>query len=250
MYTDTHLHLNKEYYEDIETVIKEAHENNVKRLIISSYNRSSIEEAIELAESHENIYMTLGFHPEVADDITKEDIKWLKAKVKHQKCLAIGEIGLDYYWRKDNKEKQKELFRECLNIAKESKKPVVIHSRDAFKDTVDILSEYQLNGIIHCFSGSVENAIIYNKLGYLLGIGGVLTFKNSNLHEVIKEVSLDKIVIETDSPFLSPEPYRGKQNGPKNIPIIGKKIAETKGIKEEEVMNITENNIIKLFNIM
>ena len=249
MYTDTHLHLNEEYYEDIEVVIKEATENNVKRLIISSFDKKSIIEAINIVDHHENIYMTLGFHPEVADDVTDEDITWLKEQLKHPKCIAVGEIGLDYYWRKDNKEVQKRLFRKSLSIAEELNLPVVIHSRDSFEDTYETLKEYKLKGIIHCFGGALENAKRYIELGYLLGIGGVVTFKNSKLKEVIKDIPLDKIVFETDSPFLAPAPYRGKQNGPKYIPIIGRTIAEIKEINEKELMSITEKNITKLFKI-
>jgi len=249
MYTDTHLHLNKEYYEDIEEVIKEANNNNVKRLIISSFDKDSIIEAIKIVSNHENIYMTLGFHPEIANDVTKEDIIWLKEQLKHPKCIGVGEIGYDYYWNKDNKEKQKEVFISQLNLAKELNLPVVIHSRDAFQDTYDTLSKYNLKGIIHCFGGSIENAERYIRLGYQLGIGGVVTFKNSKLSSVIKEVALENIVLETDSPYLSPEPYRGKKNEPKNIPIIAQKVAEIKGIEKELLQNIIEKNIIDLFKI-
>ena len=249
MYTDTHFHLNKEYYDDIETVIKEAASNNVKRLIISSFDKSSIIEAIEIVESHKNVYMTLGFHPEVADKVTNEDISWLKEKLQHPKCIAVGEIGLDYYWNKENREKQSQVFESQLNLAKELNMPVVIHCRDAFQDTYDILKTFDLKGVIHCFGGSLENAKKYIALGYHLGIGGVITFKNSKLGNVIKEVPLENIVLETDSPFLSPEPYRGIKNGPKNIPIIAAKIAEIKGINASNIAHITEENIIKLFKI-
>ena len=249
MYTDTHLHLNAEYYDDIEVIIKEAIDNNVKRLIISSFDKKSIKEAINIVDTHENIYMTLGYHPEVAEDIKAEDISWLKEQLKHPKCIAVGEIGLDYYWRKDNKEKQQKLFEDCLDLAKELNLPVIIHSRDAFEDTYNTLKKYNLKGDIHCFGSSIENAKRYIDLGYVLGIGGVVSFKNSKLKDVIKDIPLNKIILETDSPFLAPEPHRGKQNGPKYIPLIGKKIAEIKGIEEIELMNIIEQNIIELFKI-
>jgi len=249
MYTDTHLHLNKEYYDNIEVVISEAQDNNVKRLIISSYDKKSIIEAIEIVNNHDNIYMTLGFHPEIANDVTKEDIEWLKLQLKHQKCIGVGEIGLDYYWNKDNKEIQKKVFEEQLELAKELTLPVVIHSREAFSDTYEILKQHKVKGVIHCFGGQVENANRYIGLGHYLGIGGVVTFKNSKLSSVIKEVPIENIILETDSPFLSPDPYRGSKNGPKNIPIIAKKIAEIKGIDEQEIQTIIENNIIKLYKI-
>jgi hydrolase, TatD family len=249
MYTDTHFHLNNEYYEDIEEVIKEANDNNVRRLIISSFDKRSIIEAIEIVDQHENIYMTLGFHPEVANDVTKEDVTWLKEQLKHSKCIAVGEIGYDYYWNKENKEKQKEVFKDQLDLATELDLPVVIHSRDSFQDTYDTLSEYSLKGIIHCFGGSIENAKRYIALGYHLGIGGVVTFKNSKLGEVIKEINLKNIVLETDSPYLAPEPYRGKKNGPKNIPIIASRIAEIKEIDVEQLQEMIEKNVIELFKI-
>lgn len=249
MYTDTHLHLNKEYYDDIEEVIKEANDNNVKRLIISSFDKESILEAIEITETHDNIYMTLGFHPEIADKVTEDDIEWLKEMLQHPKCIAVGEIGFDYYWNKENKERQKEVFESQLSLAKSLNMPVVIHCRDAFQDTYETLKKYELKGVIHCFGDPLENAKRYIELGYLLGIGGVITFKNAKLASIIKEISLENIILETDSPFLTPDPFRGKKNGPKNISIIAKKIAEIKGINEREVAHITEKNIIELFKI-
>lgn len=250
MYIDSHCHLSKEYYEDLDEIINKAKENDVKTLIISGCDKKGIIEAIETVDKYENIYATLGFHPSEVDTTTDEDLIWLKNIIKENKnIIAVGEIGLDYYWVKDNKEKQRNLFRKQLDIATRLNLPVIIHSREATQETYDILKEYNLKGIIHCYSGSLEMAKEYIKLGYKIGIGGVVTFKNTNLVDVVKEIDLKDITLETDSPYLAPTPYRGKQNSPEYIPLIAKKIAEIKGIQKEEVGEITTNNIKELFNI-
>ena len=250
MFTDTHCHLSKEDYDDIEKVIEDAKINHINRLIISGCEKRNIDESIEIASNYENIYLALGFHPEEVDNITKKDIDILKNKIKNnKKVVAIGEIGLDYHYVKDNKEKQKKLFREMIGIAKELNLPVVIHTRDAFQDTYDILKEEKVEGVIHCFSGNLENAKMYMKIGFSLGIGGVLTFKNSNLKETIKEIPLDNIVLETDSPYISPEPVRGTKNEPKNVYYVAEKLADIKGITLEELSKKTEDNVNRIFNI-
>ena len=171
MFTDTHCHLSKEDYDDIDTVVENAKDNQINRLIISGCEKRNIDEAIEIANKHKNIYLALGFHPEEANEITKEDIAELKSKIiNNKKVVAIGEIGLDYHYIKDNKDKQKELLREMIKIAKELNLPVVIHTRDAFQDTYDILKEENVSGVIHCFSGNEENAKMYMKIGFSLGI--------------------------------------------------------------------------------
>ena len=229
-------------------LIKEAKENNVKKLIVSGCDKESIIESIDIAAQYDNIYLSLGFHPSEANKTTQEDIEWLKEIIKsNKKVVAIGEIGLDYYWEKDNKEKQKEMFENMLLLSKELNLPVVIHSRDAFQDTYDILKKYDVKGVIHCFSGNLENAKKYIKLGFILGIGGVVTFKNTNLKEVIKNLDLENIILETDSPYLAPTPFRGNQNSPKYIPIIAEEISNIKQIKIEEVMEKTTENVKKVF---
>lgn len=250
MLIDTHCHISKNDYDNIDEIIKNAKENNVKRLIISGCDKKSIKEAIEIAKEYEDVYLSLGYHPSEADNITQNDLDNLKEIVKeNKKVVAIGEIGLDYYWTKDNKEQQKELFKKQIDLANELKMPVVIHSRDAYQDTYDILKEKKAKGVIHCFSGNLENAKSYIKLGFLLGIGGVVTFKNTNLKEVIKEVDLTNIVLETDSPYLAPTPYRGKQNEPKYIPIIADEISNIKEISNETVEQKTTENAKEIFNI-
>ena len=250
MFIDTHCHLSVDDYENVDKIIENAKENNVKYLIVSGYDKKSIKEIVEIANKHDNIYLTLGYHPSEADITTDEDLEELKEVVKNnKKVIGIGEIGLDYHWVKDNKDRQKELFLKQINIAKELDLPIVIHSRDAFQDTYDILKEVKHRGIIHCFSGNKENAKMYSSLGYYFGIGGVLTFSNSNLKETIKEISIDKILLETDAPYLAPTPYRGKQNEPKYIPIIAKELSEILGNNIDEIEEITTQNTCKIYDI-
>lgn len=250
MYIDTHCHLEKKYYEDIDKVIKENREAGIDKIIVSGCGIQEIKEVLGYAKTYDDVYLTLGFHPEYVEEINDSDIEWLKEVVKtNKKVIGIGEIGLDYHYSKENKDKQINLFRKLLSLAQELNLPIVIHSRDATKDTIDILKEYNLKGIIHCFSGSLETAKEYIKMGYFLGIGGVVTFKNSNLREVLKELSLDNIVLETDSPYLSPTPLRGKVNSSKNIPLIGKELANIFDISEEKIGKVTTKNVSLIFNI-
>ena len=250
MYIDNHCHIFSEYYEDIDKVIKESKENNVDILILSGCSKKDIIEGLDLINKYKNVYMTIGFHPDEIDNVNDEDIVWLEKLVnENNKIVGIGEIGLDYYYSKDNKEKQIDLFEKQLKLAEKLKKPVVIHTRNATSDTLNIIKKYKLTGIIHCFSGSVETAKEYIKYGFYIGIGGVITFKNTNLKEVIKEIPIDKITLETDSPYLTPSPYRGKQNSPKYIPIIAEEIAKQKGLSTKDVEKITTSTSITLFDL-
>ncbi len=248
MLIDTHCHLSREYYDDIDKVISDDKVSKVNKIVVSGCSKSDIEEVLQLKDKYEIIYVTLGYHPEYALEVTKKDLEDLKKKLNNSKVVGVGEIGLDYYYTKDNKEKQKWLFEEQLKIAVELNLPVVIHSRDATLDTIEILKKYNLRGIIHCFSGSLESANIYIKMGYFLGIGGVVTFKNSKLKDVVSKISLDNIVLETDSPYLAPVPYRGKINSSKYLNIIAKYIASLKNVSEYEVAKITSDNASSLFD--
>ncbi len=249
MFIDTHCHISKEDYDDIEAVINASKDNQVEYLIICGCDKKGIKESIEIANSHDNIFLEIGYHPSEVLTTTDEDLEELKTLAKNNKVVAIGEIGLDYHWDKENKEKQKELFRKQIDIAKELDLPIVIHSRDAFQDTYDILKEANWKGDIHCFSGNLDNAKMYLSLGFYLGIGGVLTFKNTNLTETIKEIPVDKILLETDSPYLAPEPYRGHKNESKYIPVIAEKMGNILNKNKEEIGKITTDNAKKIFNI-
>lgn len=249
MFIDTHCHLSKEDYDDIDLVIKENRENNISKIIISGCSRDSIFESIELSKRYDEVYLTLGYHPSEVDTVTDDDLLELENLLKLDKVVGLGEIGLDYYYGKDNKNEQIELFRKQLNIAEKLDIPVVIHSRDAVEDTINILKEFDLTGVIHCFSGSVETAKIYTSMGYMLGIGGVVTFKNSNLYKVVESVGLKNIVLETDSPYLAPTPFRGQKNSSKYIPLIAEKISDILDVKVEEVGVETTKNACSMFDL-
>ena len=249
MLTDTHCHLYSEYYDDIENILKEAKENNIVRYISDGCDLNSNKEMLELSSKYDNIYITLGIHPESVEDYKDEDLLFIKDNLKNKKVIAIGEIGLDYYYSKENKDIQKELFEKQLKIAQDNDLPVVVHSREATQDTIDILKKYKVKGVIHSFTGSLEVAKIYIKMGFVLGVNGVITFKNSNVKDVIKEVGLENIILETDSPYLTPHPYRGKQNTPKYIKEIAEFVANLYNISIEDLSKITNNNIKRIFDI-
>lgn len=250
MMIDTHCHLNKEDYENLDQVIKNMG-NNI--MIVSTASPQDIEEVINLCETHENIYGTIGIHPEFADTYTEDDLKRVEQYLNHPKVVGIGEIGLDYHYTKENKEKQKELFIKQINLANQYKKTIVIHTRDATLDTYNILETVKEPNIkcdLHCYSGSLEMAKNFIKLNATLGIGGVLTFKNEKkLKEIVQALDLKYFVLETDSPYLTPEPYRGHTNEPKNIYYVAQKIAELKDKNIEEILEITTQNAIKQFDI-
>ena len=250
MFIDTHCHLSKEYYEDIGSVIEENKKASITKMVVSGCDKESIVESFSLADQYDSILLTIGYHPSEADTITDNDLLLLREQLNNEKVVGIGEIGLDYHYGKDNILKQKELFRYQLSLAEKLSMPVVIHSRDATMDTINILKEYpEVKGIIHCFSGSLETANIYISMGYKLGIGGVITFKNSNLFKVVQSVGLDNIVLETDAPYLAPEPYRGKLNSSKYIPVIAERIAELLDVSVEEVARVTTKNAVYMFDL-
>lgn len=250
MFIDTHCHMSSEYYDDINLVYKENKEAGIDKMIISLCTREEIKNSFRYINEYEDIYATIGYHPEEANYIKNTDLDYMKELIqKNKKIVGIGEIGLDYHYGKDNINLQKDLFEKQLSMAEELNLPVVIHSRDAVKDTIDILKKYKVKGIIHCFSGSLEVANIYISMGFKLGIGGVLTFKNSKLSNVIEKISLENIVLETDSPYLTPEPFRGKTNSSKYIPIIAQKIVDIKDISLESVSTTTLENTYNLFDL-
>ena len=243
---DTHAHIYSEYY-DIDDLIKKLKSNSIIKVINNSTNNEDMLEVIELSKKYRNFLLpSIGIHPEFVNNY---DLNKMEMIIKNNKVYAIGEIGLDYYWVKDNKEEQKNLFISQIKLANKYNLPVIIHSRDSIQDCLNIIKENRCRGIIHCFSGSYEMAKEFIKYGFKLGIGGVLTFKNSKLSEVIKKIDLKDIVLETDSPYLTPEPYRGKTNDPSNVYYVAKKISEIKEIDIEKVIKQTTQNAIDIFDI-
>ena len=200
MFIDTHCHLSIKDYDDIDLVIKENIDSGVNKIIVSACEVDDFEEAISLLNKYDSVYLTLGFHPSEVSKISDADLEKLKELLKLDRVVGVGEIGLDYHYGKDDYLEQIKLFEKQLKIAKDANLPVVIHSRDAVNDTINTLKKYKVIGVIHCFSGSVETADIYIKMGYKLGIGGVVTFKNSNLYKVVEHVGISNIVLETDAP--------------------------------------------------
>ena len=250
MFIDTHMHIGDDFGIEPDKYIENAKNNNVGLLIASFCEKNDLMLSTKYVNKYDSLYCAVGYHPEVANEIVEEDYKILENTIiSNSKIVAIGEIGLDYHWDKDNKDKQKEVFRRQLELAEKLNLPVVIHTRDAIEDTYQILKEYKVKGVMHCFSGSLEMAKKFIDLGYLLGIGGVVTFKNSKLYQVVESVDLSKIVLETDSPYMAPEPVRGSTNESANIPLIAEKISLIKNIPIEEVMNTTTKNACLLFDL-
>lgn len=250
MFIDTHMHIGDDFGVEPDLYVKNASDAQVKVLIASFCEKDDIMLSTKFVEKYKNLYACIGYHPEVSNKIVEKNYEILEEMVKNNpKIVAIGEIGLDYHWDKDNKDKQKEVFCKQLELAEKLKVPVVIHSRDSINETYEILKKYKVTGVIHCFSGSLEMAKKFISLGFLLGIGGVVTFKNSKLFEVIEKLELTNIVLETDSPYLTPEPNRGKTNESSNIFYIAQKIADVKHISLKDVAKITTENAIRTFDL-
>ena len=248
MLVDTHCHIFREYYDDVDGVIKRARDNNVGMIIVNGYNMESNREVLELVKKYDIVYGALGIQPEEIDDYTEENLKFIEKHINDDKIIAIGEIGMDYHYDID-KDRQKELFKKQLEIANKYNKPVIVHSRDCIQDTYDILKMSHVKGIMHCYSGSVEMAREFIKIGFLLGIGGICTFKNARkLIEVINDIDMEYIVLETDSPYLAPVPYRGKRNEPACIKVILEKICDIKGLDYKKLESVTTMNVLRLFD--
>lgn len=253
MIFNTHTHLNsKELYEIHEELIKNAEECNVKKLVIVGFDLESSKKAIEIAEKHENIYASVGICPtEIRSDSIIEYDEYEKL-LNNEKVVAIGEVGLDYYYDTTDKEKQTECFVKFIELANKYNLPIIIHSRDSLLDTLNILKENEVKkkGIMHCYSGSAEAAMSFVKLGYYISLAGPVTFKNARVpKEVAEKVSLNNLLVETDDPYLTPHPYRGKRNEPKNVTLVVDEIAKIKNIPYEEVATVTYNNALKVFGL-
>lgn len=249
MFTDTHCHIFSEYYEEIDEVLNKADSMNISRVINNGCDHKSNQEVLKLIEKYPSMYGALGIHPEVVDTYQESDLKFIEANLNNPKIVAIGEIGLDYHYTKENKEAQIKLFETQLALAEKYHMPVIIHSREATEDTINTLKKYKVTGVIHSFSGSLETANIYIKMGFLLGINGVITFKNSKLKDTIKDIDLNNIILETDSPYLAPTPHRGEKNEPANVSLIAEFISELKNISLSQLSIITNENIKRIFDI-
>ncbi len=254
MIFDTHAHYDDEVYEeDREQLLESMYQKEVKCIVNAGSSIKACHKMLELTKQYSTIYGAIGIHPSETGNLTEEDYLWLKNQTTNPKIVAVGEIGLDYYWPEPDKEIQKQWFTRQLQMATEVQLPVIIHSRDAAKDTLDILKDWnnqKTGGVIHCFSYSVEMAEEYLKMGYYIGIGGVLTFKNAKkLVEVAEIVPLDHILLETDCPYLSPEPFRGKRNQSDRIELVAEKLAQIKNISKEEVLEKTWLNAVEFYHI-
>lgn len=275
MIIDTHVHYDDEAFDaDREELIGSLQENNIGLVLDIGSTKESLPKIRSLMEQYDFVYGAMGLHPDEIGDLTEELLGELREDMKNPKVLAVGEIGLDYYWNKEEQELQKAAFRKQINLALECGKPVVIHSREAAADTLEILREMygkgslwealhgsapaasgtasgptERKGVMHCYSYSAEQARIYTReLGFYLGIGGVVTFKNAKkIKEVVADTPLEYIILETDCPYLAPVPYRGKRNCSLYLPYVVQAIAELKGVSPEEVERITEENARRLF---
>ena len=252
MYFDTHAHYDSGAFNaDRFEILGSMPDAKVGLIVNPGCDLESSKTAIGLAERFNFVYAAVGWHPEDMDKLTDKAYAELERLAEHPKCLAIGEIGLDYYWDDTHKAEQKELFKKQIELAIRLNKPVIVHDREAHGDSLEIIRDYsELRGVFHCFSGSVEMAVELLKRGWYLGFDGPITYKNARKAiEVLEFCPLDKIVIETDSPYLTPVPNRGKRNDSRQLEFVVNKIAEIKGINVDEVENITFENGKKLFGI-
>lgn len=254
MLFDTHAHLNAiQYDEDLAEVIERAKSEQVTDIVVVGFDRDTIKRAMELTDQYEMIYAAVGWHPVDAIDMTDEDLEWIRELASHPKVVAIGEMGLDYHWDKSPKDIQKEVFRRQIRLAKEVKLPIIIHNRDATEDVVTILQEEnasEIGGIMHCFTGSYEVAKQCMDMNFYLSFGGPVTFKNAKKpKEVVKEIPIDRLLIETDCPYLTPHPFRGKRNEPSYVKYVAEQIAELREMQYEDLARKTSDNAKKLFGI-
>jgi TatD DNase family protein len=254
MWFDTHVHLNDSVYDDrLEAVIEDAKANGVSRFMVIGWDRASSERAIEIAQTHPEVYAAIGFHPSEAGKVFEDDFAWLKAHAKAPKVVAIGEIGLDYYRGKETMNEQKILFEAQIEIALAHDLPIAIHMRDATLDVLNTLKRYRthtLRGVMHCYSGSASSALEFIQLNMYIALGGPVTFHNAKTpKEVAEKMDLSHLVLETDAPYLAPMPFRGKLNEPKYLPLIADEIADIKGVSRQELARITTHNACRLLNI-
>lgn len=250
---DTHSHIDMQDFEDLDSVISNAKSSGVENIIIPSVDRTSFEKVIEISNKYDGIYCALGIHPTEAQKAQNEDFEKMLELSSNKKVVAVGECGLDYYWDKTFINEQKEAFLKQIEIAKSLKKPIIVHEREAHKDSYDLLTQNikdEIPVIMHCFSGSLEFAQDCIKKGFYIALGGVVTFKNAKkVHEIAQKIPLKNLLLETDAPYLTPEPYRGKRNEPAYVKFVAEKIADLRGISFDEVAGTTTKNARKVFGI-
>lgn len=254
MFFDSHAHLDDDKYsDDREEVISLLESQGTSLVMNVASDMVTSHQSIELAEKYPFIYASVGVHPCSTGEMTEADIETLKELSKHEKVKAIGEIGLDYYWDNPDREIQKKWFRSQMQLAMELDMPFIIHDRDAHEDCINILKEFNIKktgGVMHCFSGSAEMARQIISMGMMIALGGAITFKNAaKTVKVAQEIPLEHIIIETDSPYITPEPFRGKRNTPGYVKFVAQKIAEIKGIDVDAVAKITMSNTKRLYRI-
>ena len=251
---DTHAHLQDEKFNNVEKIISNAKNSNVNKIVCASSSTKTSIQAVEIVSKFDNVFATVGVHPEEASEWNEQTKDTIKKLAQNKKVVAIGEIGLDYYYEFCPKDKQKEVFLQQIYLANELKLPIVVHTRDASGDTMQIIRQnlsLLKNGVvIHCYSMSLEILKEIMNFGFYISLGGAITFKNAkNLLEIVKLVNINQLMLETDSPYMSPEPYRGQINEPKNVEFVAKKIAQIKGLSYEDVAKITTENAERFFKI-
>lgn len=252
MIFESHAHYDDEAFDsDRSELLSQCQNQGIEYIVNVSASLKSVQTTLELAERYPFIYAAVGIHPDEVGELNEENFAWLKEQCRHPKAVAVGEIGLDYYWDKENHETQKYWFGRQLDLAKELELPIIVHSREACADTLEEIKKahsLKLKGVIHCFSYAPETAREYLEMGYYIGVGGVVTFKNAKkLKEVVKMLPPERILLETDCPYLAPVPNRGKRNSSLNLPYVAEAVAELKGMETEEVIRITNENARKLY---
>ena len=256
MIFETHAHYDDEKFDPdrVELLSHLLRENNIGKIVNVGATFKGCKESIALAEKYDDVYAAIGIHPEEIDEINDEVIEWLRQNSSNPKVVAIGEIGLDYYWVKEEEQraKQRLWFNKQMDLAKELEMPVIIHSRDAAEDTLNTIKLYNnshVKGIVHCYSYSKELAMEYVKMGWYIGVGGVVTFKNAKkLVETVEAIPLESIVLETDCPYMAPVPHRGERNSSIFLSHVAEKIAEIKNISVDEVEKVTYQNALNIYN--
>ena len=253
MIFESHAHYDDQTFDvDREELLKKMPEWGIGRIVNVSASLSGVESTWKLTQQYPFIYGTVGIHPDEVADLDEEKFSWLRIQCTRDKIVAVGEIGLDYYWDKASHETQKYWFIRQLALARELKLPVIIHSREAARDTMDILKEYGegLGGVIHCFSYAPEMAREYVKMGYYIGVGGVVTFKNAKkLKETVQQIPLERILLETDCPYLAPVPFRGKRNNSQYLVYVAEAVGALKGVSAQEVIEVTDKNARKMYDL-